>query len=82
MEYTLHFTGTLLRHTLPLHFLGGMQTEGISDMPRFKNGTTFMLPNIGGEKSLTPTWRPSSKKPDASEDEDIRVRSKFLSVKA
>ena len=46
-----HFTATLYHYTLPLHFLGGMQTEGISDMPRFKNGTTFMLPNIGGEKS-------------------------------
>ena len=62
-------------------FVGGMQTEGLSDMPRFKNDTTYIVPNIGFE--IKSFLREESKKSYEEEsDEELRLKSKFLSVKA
>ena len=58
-----------------------MQTEGLSDMPRFKNDTTYIVPNIGFEmKSFLK--EESKKSLDEESDEEIRIKNKFLSVKA
>ena len=58
-----------------------MQTVGLSDMPRFKNDTTYIVPNIGFE--IKSFLREESKKSYEEEsDEELRLKSKFLSVKA
>ena len=62
-------------------FLGGMQTEGSSDMPRFKNDITYIVPNIGfttGVK-ITDQARVLS---ETRTFEDVRMKNKFMSVKA
>ena len=61
--------------------LGGMQTEGSSDMPRFKNDITYIVPNIGfttGVK-ITDQARVLS---ETRTFEDVRMKNKFMSVKA
>jgi hypothetical protein len=50
-------------------------------MPRFKNDTTFIIPNVGSEVYASPTWR-SSRKMQSEPDEELRVKNKFLFVKA
>ena len=62
-------------------FSGGMQTEGVSGISRFKNDTTFILPNIGVNTQGTSTWRPSAES-ESKNDKEFRVKNKFLSVKA
>ena len=58
-----------------------MQTEGLSDMPRFKNDTTFIVPNIGFQmKSFTK--EESRILIENKNKEDKRLKNKFLSVKA
>ena len=58
-----------------------MQTEGLSDMPRFKNDTTYIVPNIGFERKSF-LKAESKKSSDEESDEEIRIKNKFLSVKA
>ena len=58
-----------------------MQTEGSSDMPRFKNDITYIVPNIGfttGVK-ITDQARVLS---ETRTFEDVRMKNKFMSVKA
>ena len=79
--FIIHLFIHLWIHSFIYLFVGGMQTEGLSDMPRFKNDTTYIVPNIGFEvKSFL---REESKKSYEEEsDEELRLKSKFLSVKA
>ena len=60
---------------------GGMQTEGVSGISRFKNDTTFIQPNIGVRLEGTSTWRPSADS-ESKSDFEFRLKNKFLSVKA
>lgn len=60
-----------------------MQTEGVSGISRFKNDTTFILPNIGvsSQGRGTSTWRQSAES-ESKSDKEFRLKNKFLSVKA
>lgn len=63
-----------------------MQTEGVSGISRFKNDTTFILPNIGlsSQGRGTSTWRQSaeSENNESKSDKEFRLKNKFLTVKA
>ena len=69
-------------------YIGGMQTEGISDMPRFKNDTTYIVPNIGltrrpsSSSSSSKSQSKSVKLTDINNIEDLRLKKKFMTVKA
>ena len=60
-----------------------MQTEGVSGISRFKNDTTFILPNIGASSQGrgTSTWRQSAES-ESKSDKEFRLKNKFLTVKA
>ena len=84
LVYHLHITllSTSLSHSLHDCTVGGMQTEGVSGISRFKNDTTFIQPNIGVRPEGTSTWRASAESKKIKSDIDLRIKNLFLTLKA